>query len=76
MNYGFEVGSAVNHVKDIGGEEGIVIEIDADHDLGDVTTCRVVWGAKSICEARAAERSDSSVHWTNKLALVGQHCVS
>lgn len=69
MNYGFGVGSKVNHVKDVGGESGFVIEIDSDHDLGDVTTCRVVWGAKDFDEAKALPKEDSDVQWTNKLVL-------
>lgn len=69
MNYGFVVGSIVNHVKDMGGESGIVIEIDSDHDLGDITTCRVAWGVTDIEQAKALPKEDSSVHWTNKLVL-------
>lgn len=63
--YGFCVGSSVRHVKD--SEPGIVIEIDSDADLGEVTTCRVVWGAQSLQDALATPREDSDIQWTTKL---------
>lgn len=65
--YGFEIGDSVFHIKDVGGMKGVVFEIDADHDLGDVTTCRVAWGAKDIDDALKFPRSETDVQWTNKL---------
>jgi hypothetical protein len=52
-----------------GGETGIVTEIDTDCDLGGVTTCRVVWGAKSSEDAMSTLREDQDIQWTNKLIL-------
>ena len=69
MDYGFEVGDTVCHVKDTAAS-GLVTEIDADYDLGDVTTCRVAWGAKSLEEALAFPRDDQDIQWTNKLTRV------
>lgn len=66
--YGFEVGDQVVHVK--GSETGYVIEIDHDYDLGDVTTCRVVWDVESYQEALEVDRADSDIQWTNKLVKV------
>lgn len=68
--YGFEVGSSVFHVKDVGGDAGIVTEIDNEFDLGDVTTCRVVWGAVDLADALATPKEDRDIQWTNKLVPV------
>lgn len=68
--YGFAVGHSVFHVKDVGGEAGIVTEIDDEFDLGDVTTCRVVWGASDLADALATPKEDRDIQWTNKLVLV------
>lgn len=67
MDYGFTVGDEVFHIKDIGGERGYVTELDVDHDLGEVTTCRVVWGATSMSDALSTPREDGSIHFTNKI---------
>ncbi|MBB4867819.1 hypothetical protein HNP46_006738 [Pseudomonas nitritireducens] len=63
--YGFTVGSTVQHIKD--PQPGIVTEIDSDQDLGDVTTCRVVWGAESLQDALDTPRPDQDLLFTNKL---------
>lgn len=65
MDYGLQVGDSVRHIK--GGEAGIVTELDAAHDLGGVTTCRVVWGASSVEDAQTTPRADQDIQWTNKL---------
>lgn len=62
---GIVVGSKVVHVK--GGPPGFVTELDSEHDLGGVTTCRVAWDVASYEEALTVPREDQSVHWTNKL---------
>lgn len=67
-NYGFNVWDRVCHIRDP-ELKGICTEIDEDCDLGDVTTCRVAWGASSIEEAQATPREDTDIQWTNKLAL-------
>lgn len=67
--YGVAVGDQVTHVRD-DSINGYVTELDADHDLGDVTTCRVVWGANSLDEAKDAPREDHDIQWTNKLEAV------
>jgi ABC-type proline/glycine betaine transport system substrate-binding protein len=67
--YGFAVGQRVEHIKDRGGVVGVVIEIDADHDLGEVTTCRVMWDCQSLEQALGLLREDSDIVWTNKLVL-------
>lgn len=69
IDYGFGVGDAVCHIGD-NAMEGIVTELDADYDLGGVTTCRVVWDAASVADAMATPRDDQDVQWTNKLVLV------
>lgn len=66
--YGFTVGDRVVHVRD-DSVEGFVIEIDSDHDLGDVTTCRVAWDVSSYDEAKLVPREDTDIQWTNKLAI-------
>lgn len=70
MDYGFQVGDTVCHLKD-GETLGVVTELDADHDLGGVTTCRVVWGANSVEDAMATPRADQDIQWTNKLVRAG-----
>lgn len=60
MDYGFKVGDSVAHIRDQGGDIGIVISIDEDYDLGGVTTCEVLW----------QECTDVDIQWTNKLILV------
>jgi len=69
VDYGVALGDTVNHIK---GDElpGIVTELDSDHDLGGVTTCRVAWGATSLEEAMATPRADQDIQWTNKLVRV------
>lgn len=67
--YGFGVGDKVEHIK--GGGPGYVIELDAAHDLGGVTTTRVVWGATSFEDAKNTPREDSDIQWTNKLMRIG-----
>lgn len=69
MDYGFDVWDTVCHIKD---DEmlGIVTEIDSSHDLGDVTTCRVVWGAKSVDDAKGIPHEYQDIQWTNKLIRV------
>jgi hypothetical protein len=62
-----KVGSNVQHVRD-DSLNGVVVEMD--EDLGGVTTCRVVWGAKSLEDALAASREDQDIQWTTKLLLV------
>lgn len=69
MNYGFQVGDTVHHIKD-SELYGIVTEIDFDHDLGDVTTCRVVWDVESVDAANLTPREDQDIQWTNKLVFV------
>jgi len=69
MDYGFHVGDTVCHVKD-SEMRGIATELDAGHDLGGVTTCRIAWGAVSIEDAMATPRSDQDIQWTNKLVHV------
>lgn len=66
VDYGFGVGDSVYHVGD-NAMGGIVTELDADYDLGGVTTCRVVWGATSFEDAMATPRDDQDIQWTNKL---------
>jgi len=68
IDYGFGVGDLVCHIGD-DAMAGIVTELDADYDLGGVTTCRVAWGATSMEEAKAIAREDQDVQWTNKLIL-------
>lgn len=65
-DYGFAVGDFVTHVGD-NATGGIVTELDADYDLGGVTTCRVAWGAATFEEAMATPRDDQDIQWTNKL---------
>lgn len=71
LDYGFNVGDQVVHVK--GGGYGYVTEIDVDNDLGGVTTVRVVWGSTSFQDAITTPREDTDVQWTNKLIRVGQN---
>jgi hypothetical protein len=66
VDYGFGVGDSVRHKKE-SEPTGIVTELDSDHDLGDVTTCRVVWGAESLEDAMSTPRADQDIQWTNKL---------
>lgn len=68
IDYGFGIGDLVCHIGD-DAMEGIVTELDADYDLGGVTTCRVAWGATSMEEAQAMPREDQDIQWTNKLIL-------
>lgn len=65
-DYGFKVRDRVCHVGD-NNISGIVTELDAEHDLGGVTTCRVVWDAKTFKEAMESPREDHDIQWTNKL---------
>lgn len=65
-DYGFVVGNSVCHIGD-NAMAGIVTELDAEYDLGGVTTCRVVWGAESLEDALATPREDQDIQWTNKL---------
>jgi hypothetical protein len=65
-DYGFNVGDSVSHVGD-NDIAGIVTELDSDHDLGGVTTCRVAWGAQDLSEAMLIPRGDQDIQWTNKL---------
>lgn len=67
MDYGFQVGDQVEHIRAPELGVGTVTELDADADLGGVTTCRVAWGCLSAAEAADVLRSDQSIHWTNKL---------
>jgi hypothetical protein len=67
-DYGFDVADTVRHIKG-GAMSGIVTELDSEHDLGGVTTCRVVWGAESVEDAMATPREDQDIQWTNKLVL-------
>lgn len=69
MDYGFQVGDTVCHIKDT-ELCGVVTELDADHDLGGVTTCRVAWGTRSLAEAQATPREEQDIQWTNKLVRV------
>lgn len=69
LNYGFKLGDQVIHVRAAELGTGTVTELDADADLGGVTTCRVAWGCSSAAEAARVPRSDQSIHWTNKLRL-------
>lgn len=71
MDYGFGVGDQVVHLKG-DAEAGYVTELDSEHDLGDVTTCRVVWGAKSFEDAKNTPREDQDIQWTNKLCAAEQ----
>lgn len=66
VDYGFNVGDSVYHIKD-NNMSAIVTEIDFEHDLGDITTCRVVWEAKSLEDALNTPREDQDIQWTNKL---------
>lgn len=68
-DYGFLVGDSVFHIKD-NAMVGFVTELDADYDLGDVTTCRVVWGAISFKDAKETPREEQDIQWTNKLLRV------
>lgn len=70
MDYGLQIGDTVCHVKDT-TLQGIVTELDAGHDQGGVTTCRVVWGAESVEDAQATPREDQDIQWTHKLVRVG-----
>lgn len=67
--YGFNVGDTVCHIKDY-EMTGIVTEIDSEYDLGDVTTCRVVWGAENVTDAMQTPREDQDIQWTNKLVAI------
>jgi len=69
VDYGFLVDDFVEHVRD-NTLIGIVVQIDSEHDLGGVTTCRVVWGAKTVAEAHATDKIDQDIQWTNKLVLL------
>lgn len=69
--YGFQLHDRVSHIKD-NDLHGIVTELDGDHDLGGVTTCRVVWGAYSVEDAMSTPRDDQDIQWTNKLILVAK----
>lgn len=64
--YGFTVGDEVIHKRD-DSLTGFVMEMDDKHDLGDVTTCRVVWGALTFDEAKLSPREHQDIQWTNKL---------
>lgn len=66
LNYGFQVGDLVSHLKDA-SLLGIVTELDATHDIGGVTTCRVAWGAESMEAAHVIPREAQDIPWTNKL---------
>lgn len=66
IDYDISIGDTVCHVGD-NAMEGIVTELDAEYDLGGVTTCRVVWDAKSVEDAMATPREDQDIQWTNKL---------
>jgi hypothetical protein len=68
MDYGFVVGDSVVHIAD-NDETGIVTELDTEYDHGGITTCRVVWGATSLEDARSTPRADQDIQWTNKLSL-------
>lgn len=67
MDYGFQVGDQVEHRRAPELGAGTVTELDADADLGGVTTCRVAWGCVSAAEVADVPRADQSVHWTNSL---------
>jgi len=67
--YGFAVGDTVCHIGD-NDMTGIVTELDADFDLGGVTTCRVAWGAETVEAAMATPREDQDIQWTTKLERV------
>lgn len=67
MDYGFDVGDSVVHNRDV-EEIGIVTELDTEYDHGGITTCRVVWGATSLEDARRTPRADQDIQWTNKLS--------
>ena len=69
--YGFTVGDEVTHKRD-DSLTGFVMELDSKHDLGDVTTCRVVWGALSFEEAKDVPYAHQDIQWTNKLDIVDQ----
>lgn len=69
IDYGFDVGDVVCHQAETDAH-GIVTELDSDHDLGGVTTCRVAWGANTWEEAMAVPREDQDIQWTNKLYRV------
>lgn len=71
LQYGFNVGDSVCHIKDY-QMVGIVTEIDSEYDLGDITTCRVVWDAKDFQDAKNTPREDQDIQWTNKLVPVNQ----
>lgn len=66
MDYGVQVWDTVHHIKDA-ETPGVIVQLDSDHDQGGVTTCRVVWGATSIEEAKATPREDHDIQWTDKL---------
>ena len=69
IDYGFIVGDTVFHIGD-NLMNGIVTELDSEYDLGDVTTCRVVWGAETFEDAIATPREYQDIQWTNKLIKV------
>lgn len=66
--YHVKVGDLVAHEKEL-ETAGIVTELDADYDLGGVTTCRVVWGATTMEAALNTPREEQDIQWTNKLVL-------
>ena len=64
-----DVGDKVTHRRG-DGEVGFIIEVDFEHELGGVTTCRVVWDVENFEQAKATPREHQDIQWTNKLVKV------
>lgn len=64
--YGIDVGSRVTLFKEP-DPEGVIVQIDVDHDLGGTTTCLVVWGAEDLDDAMSRMKEERDIQWTNKL---------
>lgn len=50
---------------------GYVVQVD--HNLKDITTCRVVWGLDSLEDSLRSFNAfpdDSDIQWTNKLIKI------
>jgi hypothetical protein len=67
--FGVFVGARVKHRRALEESSGIVIEVDSEAG-DDITTCRVVWDARTLDEALGYSRADSDIVWTNKLVCV------
>jgi len=55
---------------------GIIVMIDHDHSIGDVTTCEIVWGVETLEEALSRPATERDIQWTNKLYPLEKHTPS